>query len=854
MKRITRLFVFPLCLLFGLPVQANNDRPMFMRATLLEAEGIEGPFDATIYIQVVHRSPSWFPNQDISLGQITLGEPSPWVDLSQHLAANTDSVTTMLTVAADGEKITSPLRARIELARSAETTEALASIDVRDPGGLLGFVMPERATPDDQVGLRFQSLAQVARRHLMASDEFGLKPEELPKHFVAATQASRFSRSYTDPDIYHTEVNSLLRLGFNTLVGVSADVVKETGMPYIGGAEYRPPAMDSETPEKDARDHYGASRASIIEDHGSLDRLRVFAMSDEPGWGLPQAPDLVEWTPTVIAGFHAYLREHAMTPGLLGRDNWDQVKPVGKPAGEAPLSEKRLWYHTVRYSGLDQTRRYAIAARALRAELGDTVLGFVNWNTPGIFYSDIRPWRSNAIYCSDDWFTFSRSRGNTCLWIGPGVSEDGDWYRSTFRMWSMTMNLLRSATDQGVGRFGAYVHHNFIPDNRGYEVALSIMAVAGHGGSGYNSYVWGPHYAFTEYMWSEKFGHYEHVADANRIIGRSEHLMIEARPPEPEVALLWPVTSMIYDLNTRGYWTYNRDHTVEMLHVWFALNHYNIPVEFVDETMIRQDRLKGRKVLYLTGANLERETAETIAQWVKGGGSLWTCAAAGTRDEYDQPMDLLDKVLGVEDRRISKEDIDYSPKGELRSSSPLGQIVMDEESGLGTQPWTAYGSRATFKTMRGEVVGRFEDDTPAVVRRRYGEGTSLHFATMPGLAYSRGATEADGLPTIDYPPRIANLITALPESLGIHKPAKTSLPFVEAAVLQSPTGMAVTLLNWSAEPVEELQVIMSDVPRLKSLRSARLGPLEHVYEGNRLSVTLPMPRVIDVLLVEFGQE
>jgi len=77
MKRITRLFVFSLWLLFGLPVQANNDRPMFMRATLLEAEGIEGPFDATIYIQLVHRSPSWYPNQDISLGQITLGEPSP---------------------------------------------------------------------------------------------------------------------------------------------------------------------------------------------------------------------------------------------------------------------------------------------------------------------------------------------------------------------------------------------------------------------------------------------------------------------------------------------------------------------------------------------------------------------------------------------------------------------------------------------------------------------------------------------------------------------------------------------------------------------------------------------------------
>jgi hypothetical protein len=143
-------------------------------------------------------------------------------------------------------------------------------------------------------------------------------------------------------------------------------------------------------------------------------------------------------------------------------------------------------------------------------------------------------------------------------------------------------------------------------------------------------------------MGSEKFGHYEHAADANRRIGRSEHLMIGARPPEPEVALLWPVTSMIYDLNTHGYWTYNGDYTVEMLHVWFALNHYNIPVAFVDETMIRQDKLDGFKVLYLTGENLERKTAEAIVRWVKRGGSLWTCAAACSRDEYDQPLDTLD--------------------------------------------------------------------------------------------------------------------------------------------------------------------------------------------------------------------
>jgi hypothetical protein len=137
------------------------------------------------------------------------------------------------------------------------------------------------------------SLDQVARRHLAASDGFGLQPAEAPKHFIAAAQASCFGRAYTEPETYHAEVKALLRLGYNTLVNVSTGAVKKTGVPFVGGAEYRPPRLDSETPEKAVRAHYGSSRASIIENYGSTDRLRVLAMSDEPGWAFPHAPDPV---------------------------------------------------------------------------------------------------------------------------------------------------------------------------------------------------------------------------------------------------------------------------------------------------------------------------------------------------------------------------------------------------------------------------------------------------------------------------------------------------------------------------------------------------------------------------------
>ena len=418
------------------------------------------------------------------------------------------------------------------------------------------------------------------------------------------------------------------------------------------------------------------------------------------------------------------------------------------------------------------------------------------------------------------------------------------------RTWSMTLDLLRSAAGEGVGRFGAYVHHDMIPSERGYEVALSIMSIAGRGGSGYDSYLWGPHYAFTEYMWSEKFGHYAPAADANRLIARSEHLMTGAKPPRAEVALLWPITSQMYDLNKGGYWTYNRDYTVETQQIWMALNHSNFPVDFVDETMVQQGALKRYKVLYMAGPNLGRKTADAVADWVQDGGRLWASAAAATRDEYNQPLDALDAVLGIGNRTINRIDTDYSPKGGLRALQPLAQVKMDATAGFGTAAWPVYGSRATFQPAGSQVVGQFEDGTPAVVQHRYGKGSTLYFAGMPGLAYSRGATERSGSPTIDYPSHLAPLITALPMSAKVNRPATTSLPFVEAAVLQSQRGTCVTLLNWSSKPVKELTVSINDVPGLKSVRSARLGKLSYRRQAGRITLKLPMPQVVDVLLLE----
>jgi hypothetical protein len=830
---------------------------LFVRVTLLEAPFPPGPLEGSLDIVVIHRAP-WYPGYKYKFTNLFKAQPSAWVDVSKEIADGQDVVTGMLSFTADGKPITGPVRARVELARSADATQPLASIEISDPGGKLGFVMPERGVPDAELAKRLQSIAQISQRHIAATQGIAVAPADVPKEFITSTRSMR-SGVYTDPVVAANEVNTVLRLGYNTLVDIDPKLAAQLKVPYIGGADYRPPGVDGPTASEQALlDHYSAVAKSVQQAHGSLDRLRLFAMSDEPSWNFPETSEALNKDAAALARFRAYLQAQALTPELLGKVSWDEVKLTSPPAADAPLAERRLWYHSVRFAGDEQIRQYAAAASALRQQLGPQVLAYTNWNNPGIMFSDVSQWHNAPFTASHNWFDFSRAHGSTCLWLGPGMSESGNWYRSTMRTWSMALDLLRSAADangQGVGRFGAYVHHEMIPDERGYEVALSIMSVAGRGGSGYDSYLWGPHYAFTEYMWSEKFGHYKPAADANRLIARSEPLMIGAKPARARIALLWPITSQMYDLNKGGYWTYNRDCLVEMQHIWFALNHNNYPVDFVDETMVQQGALDKYEMLYMTGPNLGRKTAESIAAWVGKGGTLWASAAAGMRDEYNQPLDVIDAVIGIGNRSVNKLDTDYSPKGGLRQLQPSAQVKMGLNSGINVTAWPAYGSLATFQPQGGEVIGTFDNSAPAAILNRYQKGRVFYFAAMPGLSYSRGATEQSGQPTIDYPEDIADLvIDALPPVAKRKKPATTSLRFVEAAVLESKKGRAITLMNWSGKPVRELTLRINDVPRLKSVRSARLGKVDYKLAytkgGTNLVVTLPMPEVVDVILVE----
>ncbi len=831
--------------------------PLYARLTVLELAEPPEQLDAVLTVVLIHREP-FGAEAAVKFPGLKIGAPSDWMELSAQLADRRDVATAGIRLSTGGQIIARPARVRIELAR-APGGPILAATELRDPKAILNCEIPERGVPDTGLADILRGIARIASDHLAAAAPFKVSNADRPRRFMAATQIYLFQSMnrvlYSDPLVARNEIQAVLDLGYNTLTegGPTLKQADEAGVPFLALADYQPPGrFDAEA----ARQHYRGRVQPLVAHDGDTRRLRAMAMSDEPSWSIAHFATALAANTAGVARFHAYLRERALAPSDLGARSWADTLPATNPpppGADPPIGQRRRWYHTVRFAMYDLAAEFSIAAEALRREAGDQVLGFVNWNNPGLFYYDLSRWRPDEpVQVAHDWFVFSRLRGSTCLWLGPGLSEN----RTTWRNWSLMLNLLRSAAAEGVGRFGAYVHHEFIPDERGYEAALGIMAVAAHGGAGYNSYLFGPRYAWTEYMWSEKLGHYEHIADANRLIGRAERLIAGAVPPPAEAAVLWPVTSQIHEFNRGGCWTANRDYLVESQQIWLALNHHFIPADFVDEVTIQRGLPKRLRVLYLAAPHLEAATVAAIKRWVQGGGLLWTSARAMSRDESDLPSAAAADILGVSARKIERDpEADCAPRGGLRTVPERGVVSMQADAPMGAGPWTNYGCRAILEPASGaRVCGRFEDGKAAILINAVGRGQSWHLAGLPGLAYSRGASETPGRPTIDYPERVAQLICAAADQAGVSRPATADRTFVETAVLESERGLAVALLNWSAQPLAELAVSVRDHGRAKRISSARLGALKFKREGETLRVRLPMPRVIDVLLVDFKLE
>jgi len=283
------------------------------------------------------------------------------------------------------------------------------------------------------------------------------------------------------------------------------------------------------------------------------------------------------------------------------------------------------------------------------------------------------------------------------------------------------------------------------------------------------------------------------------------------------------------------------DYMAEAFNLYTALQHANIPVDFVDEDDLTRRGLAPYKVLYVTAPNLPEEGQRGIAAWARAGGTLVTVSGAGARDRYDEPCSILRRLTGIEEQPRERLLI-----RDLAALKPVGKVNGAAE---------AIGVRGVLTEPPAGVEATFEDGSPATVQRRvgwWGKGRAIHFAWMPGLSYAKSSNERkDGLP-VGFSAAIRRWILRPAELAGIRPPVTIDRPMIEAPLLLSDKGAAVTLLNWSGEPLERVKVSVRLPFAALGVESVKQGKLAFERTTDGIAVSLPLGAA-DILMIRRSQ-
>jgi hypothetical protein len=692
------------------------------------------------------------------------------------------------------------------------------------------------------------TMAGYNRRYWKELEGAQIPKAERPKRFPIV---DRFIGGDDDRRDWREGIEQLARAGMSVVMLPPSRPIRplllQAGLRRTAWAVYSPPGYafdfgDPRTPAvtAEAVDAWAVQQAQAYLAAGyARGDMGLFAMSDEPGWYYPQMFRSLTAHPVALDRFRDYLKAQRLNPADVGAASWHEVQPKGRTEAR-DLPARRLFYWTARFFTWDSARHFARCTQALEKAFRPNVPLLTNWNffsgrfyVPGPVANNPDKATPDAAMGGHDWFEFGKLRGSTMLWTE-------DWFPDSLAyQWSYYAAKLRSAASKSGVPFGGYIVPRAAGD-REDGLLQKVLCLVGSGGKAVQYYVFGPEYNFPGNCYSERTRLLPKIAEANRMIGRAEDLLWAGRRPRAQVALLAPRSAQVWDAREIALPTQIQDATntnlnaatvdymAEVADLYLALQHQNIPVDFVSEDDLTPQGLKPYRVLYVTEPNVPEEGQRGIAAWTRAGGTLVTVTGAGERGRYDEPCGLLTDATGMREQprmRLLVPSLDRLPV------AGWGRGALGE--------FTAAGARGTCISPQGRVEATFDDGSPAVVRRALGKGRVVHFAWMPGLSYassSRGVR--DRLP-VDFSPAIRRWIVHPTQLAGVRPPVTVDRAMVETPVLASSGGEVVTLLNWTGEPGVRVNLRARVSFAARRVTSLRHGPLP--FRQVREDVTFSLP-------------
>jgi hypothetical protein len=762
------------------------------------------------------------------------GRSTPWVAVGQALdSTNWQELMVAAHYRAEGGTATPPGTGPvIEFAHDAAGKQPLSRITLREGAGAKAvFEIPA----DGRAAKSIRTLEAMQRELLTDLQRLPLRgkmPRRLPVYGVVG---GAWPGPSAEPDVLaRLRTETGLLLGRNTWAPgeVPEDLVRRYGVTVAQNLLIDVRNTPTERLEAELRGHPFRERIGIV------------SMGDEIQVG--------GYDPASVAdqqGFREYLeRLRALSPEEREREF---AVSEAVPAPDAvrltrDAGDGRSYYWSQLF-GIDRgiepmKERTAIVQRVL----GPDVATGANYSPHPHYWPKVGPW-----------VRVFRRGGLTMPW-----TEDWSFQVPTLspQIIAYVMDVCRCAAKYRGGPIQCYTMPHF-PGQTARDLTLSFSSALAHGNRVLNFFAAMPVYEYTEnYITWEGRANWRAVRDLVHDAGMADDLLAGGHVRPARVAMLLSHATDIYE-EARGSSVYN----FERQNLYFALRHAQVAVDFVTEEDVVEGWLDGQdghgqgyRTLYVCGDHMLRSCAAKLRQWVRGGGRLVSVAGGGFKDGYDQPLELLGEVYGVEHQTLSLTEKNIWAKEGLAWAPRLDTIRTS--SGL---VFPALLARQDLVTGVGaHIVARFADGKPAGVSHRFGAGTAELWGTFPGSAYiqpaipkrpyDRGASDTNFnhfLPT-SFDTHLRDLIT---KGLAAEsRPVVCSEPLIDATVIEAPDGLVVPLANYRGKPLKATTVTIRDVPAFKSIESVRSGPLASRRRGRDVTVRLPLGWADMVVVRERG--
>lgn len=718
-----------------------------------------------------------------------------------------------------------------------ETAPKGASVGFAFPGGKLGA----KGFAEQLQGLAGHAKARREQVEKVAGDAT-LSPKRFAiiGHLAGYGEGSGYGIRHNNPEIVKEECRTLRLLGMNGLVGEKSVHLADAGgvgqdlrRIYWGGPGSGSPmnALKKKADDPDGcpfdpavKKHMDERTNTAIEEHKRVGAQESWALWwDEIGVAVK---DHLNDCPRCRAAFREYVRGHGPRPDDFGKRTWDEVAPYplwekvevkGKEVKLAPgpkhAGEALRYYYTYRFMTHATGQLFPDAAKVFKK--AGIPLYAMQGPTPS--------WDGASL----DWHEFYDTGANTAV-----VWETSNRDPRAWQWESYLGDIARGiATRHGLPLGCLIKPHRGAPEQR-------MLSVVSRGVTALEWYTYGPDYAKGD-SFSQSPELLERVARAGRFLGRAEEHLHGARRAPAQVAFVSPRSSEVWGKATDLQVTAFED----AKWVYLALAHAHVPVDILSEQQVAEGKLGAYKVAYIVGPNLRKDATAQVRAWLTAGGLLWTDALGLSRDEANQPLNLipggrkLESWGSVEGYRA----VGFKPLTE--KTVPEGAAYVYDSTKL-----HASIGREPLAEQDGEVLARFADRKAAVVRHKLGKGAVIVAGLWAGLSYSAKVRRADFDMRADFDPTLRKLIAsaALERS---ERPVVTSEPLVEAVLLEQDGRRCVALMNWAYRgtthvPAENLRVTLP--AGVKGVRSLVLGKVPLVERA----VVLPRLSEIDLLVLD----